>query len=242
MAVKAMKRSDGVPHGFYMEVRQVQLKDGGFAMGRAVRLELSASSHADRQCWGRALLSWQRYYWRDAAANAGVDPEASSSTSSTSNTSTTTAAAWEDALRSLTTMVAQYEATKATSSRYSSCRHRAASWTLPDAAKQPLSLLRRKSASLRRSLSFVFPTAGSEAATATAVAASMASPPPPPPSAVYAVVLPDDNKSNQDEDHEQDHTQPEAQEHEAKAARESRTSRPPTIVQLDHRMLVRFGC
>lgn len=63
--VKAHKRQDGIPNSFYVETRKVFVRERTYTLGNPIRLELSAHTNDERQDWGRALFSWQRYYWRD---------------------------------------------------------------------------------------------------------------------------------------------------------------------------------
>nr|CCA16640.1 conserved hypothetical protein [Albugo laibachii Nc14] len=63
--VKAQKRQDGTPNSFFVETRKVFVRERTYTLGNPIRLELSACTNDDRQDWGRALFSWQRYYWRE---------------------------------------------------------------------------------------------------------------------------------------------------------------------------------
>ncbi|GMF33915.1 unnamed protein product [Phytophthora lilii] len=126
IAVKAQKRADGVPNSFYLETRKVFVKDRSYTLGNVERLELSASSGEDRQEWGKALFSWQRYYWRDPQA---ASPEKDSAASETR--------------LQLEQIIAKHFVQKPPSGHTISFA----------AAKQPISFLRRNAHSLRRSLS-----------------------------------------------------------------------------------------
>lgn len=125
IAVKAQKRADGMPHSFYLETRKVFVKDRSYTLGNVMRMEFSASSGEDRQEWGKALFSWQRYYWRDPQAS----PEKESAASETRLL--------------LEQLVAQHYVEKPNSSHALTFA----------SAKHPLSVLRRNAHSLRRSLS-----------------------------------------------------------------------------------------
>lgn len=63
--VKAQRRSDGIPNSFFIETRQVRIKDRSYTLGSKVMLELSATTSEERQAWGSTIFSWQQYYWRD---------------------------------------------------------------------------------------------------------------------------------------------------------------------------------
>jgi hypothetical protein len=127
IAVKAQKRTDGVPNSFYLETRKVFVKDRSYTLGSVERIEFSACSGDDRQDWGKALFSWQRYYWRD--------PQVASADKA--------AAASETRLQ-LEQMIAKHFVQKPPVGSH------ALSFA---AAKQPISFLRRNAHSLRRSLS-----------------------------------------------------------------------------------------
>ncbi|OWZ01723.1 hypothetical protein PHMEG_00026837 [Phytophthora megakarya] len=126
IAVKAQKRTDGVPNSFYLETRKVFVKDRSYTLGNVERVEFSACSGEDRQEWGKALFSWQRYYWRDPVA---ASPEKDSSASETR--------------LQLEQIVAKHYVQKPPHGHTISFA----------AAKQPISFLRRNAHSLRRSLS-----------------------------------------------------------------------------------------
>ncbi|POM81940.1 Hypothetical protein PHPALM_12 [Phytophthora palmivora] len=126
IAVKAQKRADGVPNSFYLETRKVFVKDRSYTLGNVERVEFSACSGEDRQEWGKALFSWQRYYWRDPVA---ASPEKDSAASETR--------------LQLEQIIAKHYAQKPTNAHTISFA----------AAKQPISFLRRNAHSLRRSLS-----------------------------------------------------------------------------------------
>jgi hypothetical protein len=70
LTVKAQKREDDIPFSFYVEARKVFVKDRSYTLGTPSRLELSASTNDIRQEWGKALFSWQRYYWRDPISSS----------------------------------------------------------------------------------------------------------------------------------------------------------------------------
>ncbi|KAG7400085.1 hypothetical protein PHYBOEH_006991 [Phytophthora boehmeriae] len=125
IAVKAQKRTDGVPHSFYLETRKVFVKDRSYTLGNIMRMEFSACSGEDRQEWGKALFSWQRYYWRD--------PQASPEKESSAN----------DTRLLLEQLIAKHYVDKSASGHALSFA----------SAKHPLSVLRRNAHSLRRSLS-----------------------------------------------------------------------------------------
>ncbi|KAL4129588.1 hypothetical protein PRIC2_005595 [Phytophthora ramorum] len=126
IAVKAQKRVDGVPNSFYLETRKVFVKDRSYTLGNVERLEFSACSGEDRQEWGKALFSWQRYYWRDPQA---ASPEKD-------------AIASETRLQ-LEEILAKHYVQKPSNGHSMSFA----------AAKTPISFLRRNAHSLRRSLS-----------------------------------------------------------------------------------------
>lgn len=63
--VKAQRRPDGIPNSFYIETRQVKIKDRSYTLGSKIVTELSATTSEERQSWGSTVFSWQRYYWRD---------------------------------------------------------------------------------------------------------------------------------------------------------------------------------
>lgn len=132
LAVKAHKRHDGVPHSFFLEARKVFVKDRTYTLGAATRVELSAHSPDERQEWGKALFSWQRYYWRDPQ---GASNEAA-------------AAQHEDVRQQLEQTIDKLFASKGESPAAS-----LAAGIALGAAKQPLGFLRRNASSLRRSLS-----------------------------------------------------------------------------------------
>lgn len=152
LAVKAQKRADGVPHSFFLETRKVFVKDRSYTLGSPVRVELSASSNDDRQEWGKALFSWQRYYWRDPATTA-AENEAP--------------VADDDAVKAqLELLVDKCVGRDVGGTSY------ALSFA---AAKQPLSFLRRNACSLRRSMSSFSTTATSSAASTPSTASSSTS-------------------------------------------------------------------
>lgn len=64
VTVKAQKRKDHFPNSFYIETRVVHVKNRSYSMGKRSVLELSALNSDERQAWGSAIFSWQRYYWR----------------------------------------------------------------------------------------------------------------------------------------------------------------------------------
>ncbi|KAF4129864.1 hypothetical protein GN958_ATG20941 [Phytophthora infestans] len=126
ITVKAQKRADGVPNSFYIETRKVFVKDRSYTLGNVERIEFSACSGEDRQDWGKALFSWQRYYWRDPVATS---PENNSVTRETR--------------KQLEQIVAKHFVQKPSSGHSISFA----------AAKQPISFLRRNAHTFRRSLS-----------------------------------------------------------------------------------------
>ncbi|KAE8913324.1 hypothetical protein PF005_g22129 [Phytophthora fragariae] len=136
ITVKAQKRVDGVPHSFYLETRKVFVKDRSYTLGNAERLEFSACSGEDRQDWGKALFSWQRYYWRDPQTSPEKD-----------------SAANETRLQ-LEQIIAKHFVQKPAAGHALSFA----------AAKQPISFLRRNAHSLRRSLSLSMTSTGSNTA------------------------------------------------------------------------------
>lgn len=152
LAVKAHKRADSVPHSFFVETRKVFVKDRSYTLGNPVRVELSANSNEDRQEWGKALFSWQRYYWRDP----GAEP-------STAAASTIDDAAVKEQLEEL---VDKFFGRESGGSSY------ALSFA---AAKQPLSFLRRNAYSLRRSISFSTVSAASTPSTVSSSSSSSSS-------------------------------------------------------------------
>ncbi|GMF54253.1 unnamed protein product [Phytophthora fragariaefolia] len=136
ITVKAQKRADGVPNSFFLETRKVFVKDRSYTLGNVERLELSACSAEDRQEWGKALFSWQRYYWRDPPAA----PEKDSSGS--------------EIRLQLEQIIAKHYVQKPSTGHPLSFA----------AAKQPISFLRRNAHSLRRSLSLTMASTVSNAA------------------------------------------------------------------------------
>jgi len=130
LAVKAQKRHDLVPNSFYLEARKVFVKDRTYTLGAPVRVELSAHSADERQEWGKALFSWQRYYWRDPRAPSSSDPSVP-----------------DDAAvkQQLEQVLDRFFASKTEPAL-------TAGLAL-SVAKQPLGFLRRNASSLRRSLS-----------------------------------------------------------------------------------------
>ncbi|KAF1793764.1 PH domain-like [Phytophthora cactorum] len=127
ITVKAQKRADGVPNSFYLETRKVFVKIG------PTRWETGE----DRQDWGKALFSWQRYYWRDPVATT---PENNSATSETR--------------LQLEQIIAKHFVQKPSSGHSISFA----------AAKQPISFLRRNAHTLRRSLSLTMTSTVTNAA------------------------------------------------------------------------------
>ncbi|KAL3662849.1 hypothetical protein V7S43_012250 [Phytophthora oleae] len=126
ITVKAQKRTDGVPNSFYLETRKVFVKDRSYTLGNVERVEFSSCSGEDRQEWGKALFSWQRYYWRDPVA---ASPKKESVAT--------------EARAQLEQVITKHFIEKPTSGHALSFA----------AAKQPISFLRRNAHSLRRSLS-----------------------------------------------------------------------------------------
>ncbi|TYZ63924.1 hypothetical protein PybrP1_009497 [[Pythium] brassicae (nom. inval.)] len=151
LAVKAQKRADGVPYSFFLETRKVFVKDRSYTLGSPVRVELSASSNDDRQEWGKALFSWQRYYWRDPAASGEAEAPVVD----------------DDAVKAQLELLVTKFFAKETGG--SSCSLSFA------AAKQPLSFIRRNAYSLRRSMSFSTTSAASTPSTASSSTSSNAS-------------------------------------------------------------------
>ncbi|KAG2775865.1 hypothetical protein JG687_00001124 [Phytophthora cactorum] len=137
ITVKAQKRADGVPNSFYLETRKVFVKDRSYTLGNVERIEFSACSGEDRQDWGKALFSWQRYYWRDPVATT---PENNSATSETR--------------LQLEQIIAKHFVQKPSSGHSISFA----------AAKQPISFLRRNAHTLRRSLSLTMTSTVTNAA------------------------------------------------------------------------------
>ncbi|CAH0474239.1 unnamed protein product [Peronospora belbahrii] len=127
LTIKAQKRTEGVPNSFFLETRRVFVKDRSYTLGNTKRIEFSACSSDDRKEWGKALFSWQRYYWRD--------PQTSSSSEKSVIASETHF--------QLEQIIAKYFVQKPTS------RH-SISFV---AANHPLSFLRRNVYALQRSLS-----------------------------------------------------------------------------------------
>lgn len=126
ITVKAQKRTDGIPNSFYLETRTVFVKDRSYTLGSAERIEFSACSGEDRQNWGKALFSWQRYYWRDPVS-----------------TSLEKHAVGSDVREQLEQIIAKHYVQKPPIAHSISFA----------AAKQPISFLRRNAHTLRRSLS-----------------------------------------------------------------------------------------
>lgn len=146
LAVKTHKRHDLVPNSFYLEARKVFVKDRTYTLGAPVRVELSAHSADERQEWGKALFSWQRYYWRDPRAPSATDPTVPD----------------DDAVKQqLEQVVDRFFAVKSGPTL--------ASGLALAAAKQPLGFLRRNASSLRRSLSISL-SASSTASTSSSSA------------------------------------------------------------------------
>jgi hypothetical protein len=71
--VKALKRTDGVSHSFFIQSERVVVKDGAFALSPRDTLELSAVDQESRAQWGRAIITWQRHYFGDDAPSKKVD-------------------------------------------------------------------------------------------------------------------------------------------------------------------------
>ncbi|CEG41942.1 Pleckstrin homology-like domain [Plasmopara halstedii] len=137
ITVKAQKRADGVPNSFYLETRTVFVKDRSYTLGSAERTEFSACSGDDRQKWGKALFSWQRYYWRDPVATS---PENNAVAS--------------EARVQLEQLIAKHFVQKTPSTHSISFA----------AAKQPISFLRRNAHTLRRSLSLTMTSSAASSA------------------------------------------------------------------------------
>lgn len=150
IAVKAQKRHDAVPHSFFLETRKVFVKDRSYTLGNPVRVELSACNNDDRQEWGKALFSWQRYYWRDPRSPG--EPEVP--------------VVDDDVVKTqLEELVDRFYA-----------KESANGYSLSFAsAKQPLSFIRRNAYSLRRSLSFSMTSAASTPSTASSSTSSSSS-------------------------------------------------------------------
>ena len=135
IVVKAMKRLDGIPHSFFLEARKVHVKDRSYTLGNPTRVELSACSSEARQEWGKALFSWQRYYWRDPR-----DQE-------------------HDKSHSDDLMVKQLLDKMLMQSHESSSNSPSSTASsISAAAKQPLTFLRRNAATFTRSFSLSFPS------------------------------------------------------------------------------------
>lgn len=145
LVVKAQKRHDLVPHSFFVEARKVFVKDRSYTLGAPARLELSAASGDDRQEWGKALFSWQRYYWRDPQPVNGSD---------------NSGAADEAVREQLEATIDQFYASKESGTLGSTLSL--------SAARQPLSFLRRNASSLRRSLSMSLSASSASTASSSA--------------------------------------------------------------------------
>ncbi|GAB9464837.1 Pleckstrin homology-like domain [Globisporangium polare] len=150
IAVKAQKRHDAMPHSFFLETRRVFVKDRSYTLGNPVRVELSACNNDDRQEWGKALFSWQRYYWRDPRSPG--EPE--------------TPVANDDVIKTQLEELVEKFYPKENPSAYS------LSFA---SAKQPLSFIRRNAYSLRRSLSFSMMSTASTPSTASSSTSSSSS-------------------------------------------------------------------
>lgn len=150
IAVKAQKRHDAMPHSFFLETRKVFVKDRSYTLGNPVRVELSACNNDDRQEWGKALFSWQRYYWRDPRSPG--EPEAS--------------VVDDDVVKTqLEELIDKFYA-----------KENPNGYSLSFAsAKQPLSFIRRNAYSLRRSLSFSMMSTASTPSTASSSTSSSSS-------------------------------------------------------------------
>ncbi|DAZ95436.1 TPA: hypothetical protein N0F65_013005 [Lagenidium giganteum] len=151
LVVKAQKRNDAMPNSFFLEARKVFVKDRSYTLGNPMRLEMSASSNDDRQEWGKALFSWQRYYWRDPRNNDVFETNQDEHTS-------------RELLEQL--LEKYYPALSNQSSSSSSSS---------SLAKQPLSFLRRNASSLRRSFSLSFPSSASTASSSSSSSSSASS-------------------------------------------------------------------
>lgn len=145
VVVKAQKRSDNVPNSFFLEARKVFVKDRTYTLGNPTRVELSAHTNEERQDWGKALFSWQRFYWRDPGNN---DVE--------------NAAANDRFVRETLEDIIE-EHYPASSNQSSSA---------VSLAKQPLSFLRRNAVSLRRSFSLSFPSSASTTSSSSSSSSS----------------------------------------------------------------------
>uniref|UniRef100_A0AAV1VDK7 PH domain-containing protein n=1 Tax=Peronospora matthiolae TaxID=2874970 RepID=A0AAV1VDK7_9STRA len=128
--VKAHKRADGVPHSFYLELRKVFVTDRLYTLGAAQRIDFTASSSEDRQAWGKALFSWQRFYWRE--------PQALESPTKSADATATR--------RQLEQLLATQKQTVRPP------QPKGGPFISFASAKQPLSFLRRNAQSLHRSL------------------------------------------------------------------------------------------
>ncbi|KAF1319893.1 Pleckstrin homology-like domain, partial [Globisporangium splendens] len=147
IVVKVQKRHDGMPHSFFLETRKVFVKDRSYTLGNPSRVELSATDNDDRQEWGKALFSWQRYYWRDPRAQDESDAVVDDG---------------ESVKDQLEQLIDRYYAKAATTGYSISFA----------SAKQPLSFIRRNAYSLRRSLSFSMMSAASTPSTSSSSGSS----------------------------------------------------------------------
>lgn len=147
IVVKAQKRHDGVPHSFFLETRKVFVKDRSYTLGNPVRVELGATSNDDRQEWGKALFSWQRYYWRDPRSPSECE----------------TAMVDDNSVKAQLERLLEKFYAKETANGYS------LSFA---SAKQPLSFIRKNAYSLRRSLSFSVMSAATTPSTSSSSSSS----------------------------------------------------------------------
>ncbi|TMW67365.1 hypothetical protein Poli38472_012481 [Pythium oligandrum] len=152
IVVKAQKRQDNMPNSFFLETRKVFVKDRSYTLGTPVRLELSAHSNDERQEWGKALFSWQRYYWRDPQSPEEVEARVEA-----------------NAVKAQLELIVRKFHPKESSNNQSS--NNSSSGALA-AAKQPLTFLKRNASSLRKSFSMYMPSTTSSAST---VASSVSS-------------------------------------------------------------------
>nr|CCA17275.1 conserved hypothetical protein [Albugo laibachii Nc14] len=65
VTAKAQAPINRIPNSFYVETCQIHVNDKCFRYGKSHRIELSAYYEQDCLEWGRAILGWQRQFWRD---------------------------------------------------------------------------------------------------------------------------------------------------------------------------------
>ncbi|CAI5701359.1 unnamed protein product [Peronospora effusa] len=129
--IKAQKRVNDVPNSFYLETRKVYVNDRSYTLGNPERIEFSAYSSMDRQDWGKALFSWQRFFWREPQV---ASPEKSA----------------RETRQQLEQIIAKYFVQKPSNNHSISIA----------AAKQPISFLQRNAHSLQRSLMLTMASTG----------------------------------------------------------------------------------